>query len=355
MRPIPPRPVAAAFGCAAAVLVAAWLPLFGPAGVRPAAAQADFPNIPVWSFSGAWHPGAGGDTIEARPRTISVRWLRDPVAEARPDFGGYRVYRATNFGDTTSMVLFRRFSRQRDPDTLFTWHFPRIDTNTPEADRVVTFLDPDSAGRFIKVLRPPDDPCRPRCPDSIMVLVPPPGPHNGFRTWYSITYEALNLADNDFLDLFVPDLAHCANPGSPETCPNMNHKAANVSNDVWEPRAASADADSHYFARAVEPTSGPTANLALVGVVPNPYRGTEAWNPGGGHEIHFVNLPDQARIRIFTLAGDLIRELNHSDSIRDFERWDLKNDSGRDVSSGIYMFRVEASRFSYQSRFIVIR
>ncbi len=338
--------------------------LAGFAAAAPVAAQSDYPNIPVWAFSGAWKPGAGADTIAARPRTVTVRWLRDPAAEARADFAGYRIYRATSFGDTATMVLIRRFSRQIG-DSIFTWHFPAIDAGTPLAQRVATFIDPDSAGRFIKVCRlrnPQSDPngacLSPR--DSVLILAPPPGPHDGFRTWYSITYEARNTTDNDFLDLSIPDtldnFARCGVTGvSRDSCPNLNHKAANVSNDVGHPRAASADPDSHFFARPVEPTGGPTPNLHRVGVVPNPYRAAEAWNPAGGHEIHFINLPAQARIRVYTLSGDLVRDLRHDDAVRDFERWDLKNDAGRDIASGIYMYRVEARDFSFQSRLVVIR
>ena len=332
--------------------------------VRPAAAQSGYPNIPAWSFTGAWRPDASGDTIVSRPRTLTLRWLRDPVAEARPDFGGYRIYRATSFGDTSTMVLLRRFSKQFG-DSIFTWHFPRIDVSTPLEQRIATFIDPDSSGRFIKVCRvrnPQSDP-NGACVslrDSVMLLVPPPGPHDGFRTWYSITYEARNTTDNDYLDLSIPDtldnFARCGVTGTDrDSCPNLNSRAANISNDVWEPRPASADPDSHFFSRAVEPTGGPTANLALVGVVPNPYRAAEAWNSTGGHEIHFVNLPAEARIRIYTLSGDLVRDLRHADAIRDFERWDLKNDAGRDVASGIYVYRVEAQSFNFQSRFVVIR
>lgn len=332
-------------------------------GPRNASAQSDFPNIPAWSFAGAWHPGAGSDTIESRPRTLTLRWLRDPAAEARPDFGGYRIYRATSFGDTSSMLLLRRYSKQF-ADSMFTWHFPPITPATPESQRIGTFVDPESSGRFIKVCRlrnPPNDPngacLSPR--DSVMVLAPPPGPHDGFRTWYSITYEARNTTDNDYLDLSIPDTldgyARCGTPGDPTSCPNLNHKSANVSNDVWQPRDTSADPDSHHFAHAVEPTGGPTANLAQVGVVPNPYRAAEAWNQTGAHEMHFINLPVTAKIRIYTIAGDLVREIQHHDPIRDFERWDLKNEVGRDVASGIYMYRVEAETFTHQSRFIVIR
>jgi len=41
--------------------------------------------------------------------------------------------------------------------------------------------------------------------------------------------------------------------------------------------------------------------------------------------------------------------------VRDFERWDLKNQRGRNVASGIYMYRVESDAFEFQDRFIVIR
>ena len=124
--------------------------------------------------------------------------------------------------------------------------------------------------------------------------------------------------------------------------------------------------DDRFFAHPVAPTGGPSLNLARVTVVPNPYRAVEAWNPSGGQEIHFVNLPAQARIRIYTLAGDLVRDIRHTidpseavtapwDQSRDFEAWDLKNGAGRDVGSGVYIYRVESGTFFHQSRFVVIR
>jgi hypothetical protein len=307
-----------------------------------ASAQAGFPTIPVWAYPGAYHPDAAGDTIQERSRTISLRWMRDPVAEARPDFGGYRIYRVTNEPDTSRMVLIRRFSVQFSfpvvLDSLFLWHFPRIDASTPLEDRIVTYIDPDSSGAFVKQCRVLDEhgQCASRG-DSVFRLIAPPGPHDGFRTWYAITYEARNRTDNDFLDLFVPDLANCPTPQTPNTCPNLNSKNRNMTS------------------AALEPTKGPTADLELVSVVPNPYRATEAWDTQTGHEVHFINLPSQAKIRIYTLSGDLVAELQHNDNVRDFERWNLKNQNGQDVSSGIYMYRVESSTFTFQHRFVVIR
>lgn len=338
-----------------------------------------FPQIPVWAMSDAFNDGSQAnprrcvgslttpdDSLIHRPRTVSVRFLRDRRAEARPTFGGYRIYRVTVTPDTTRMMLIRRFSRQADDER--TWNFSVVDTtrNSPTLeflcrtspssppqvvhDSVVTFVDPDSNGNYVKVACRDEatGQLRPGCQqlgDSIFVLIPPPGPHDGFRTWYSITYEARNqTSDANYEDLFVPDtlgiIGPCGDPLDPLTCPNLNNKCYNM------------------IAEPVEPSGGPTVNLERVGVVPNPYRARENWERPGTTELHFINLPENSTILIYTASGDLVTRLEHRDPVRDFERWDLKNEQGRDIASGIYMYRVEAhspQKFSFQDRFIVIR
>ena len=224
----------------------------------------------------------------------------------------------------------------------FSYQLPYICNNTVVNDSVLTFVDPDSNGRYIKVCRRPGTE-NGRCAspgDSILILVAPPGPHDGFLTWYSVTIERRNTTDPDYEDLFVPDtlnnFARCSNPGDRNTCPNLNNKLRNL-------------------AGPVEPTSGPTPNLETVLAVPNPYRGSEVWDQPGQSEVHFINLPSTAKIRIYTAAGDLVRELNHNDKVRDFERWDLKNGAGLAVASGIYMYRIESGLFHFQSRLVIIR
>jgi hypothetical protein len=258
----------------------------------------------------------------------------------------------TNEPDSNRAVLVRRFSRQSNDDRL--WHFSKVDTSNgatnPEFlcagtvihDSVVTFVDPDSSGSFQKVCRLVDH--LGRClsrGDSVFKLVVPPGPHDGFRFWYAVTYELKNSSlDGPFDEMLVPDtldnFARCGTLGDPKTCPNLNHKLANLT------------------PTAVEPTGGPESNLEEIVVVPNPFRANEAWDRGG-NEIHFTKLPARATIKIYTVAGDLVAQLEHNDSIRDFERWDLRNQEGQDVASGIYMFRVESDAFTFQHRFVVIR
>ena len=334
--------------------------------VAPPARAAGFPHIPMWATPRAFEDGSHfkpdscvgsltppADSLIPRARTVTLRFLRDRRAEARPDFGGYRIWRSVNTPDTTNMVLIRRFSK--NVNAGLTWNFSSVDTTTLEFmckgevvhDSIVTVVDPDSSGNYVKDCRRVDrfGRCLSRG-DSVFKLVAPPGPHDGFQTWYSITYEALNVQDNVNLDLFVPgpydttdNYARCGTPGDPTTCPriNLNNKAAN------------------RIAEPVMPTAGPTENLRTVGVVPNPYRGSEAWDQPGSHELHFINLPSHALIKIYTVAGDLVAELEHDDTLHDYQPWNLKNQNGSDVASGIYMYRVESGTFTFQSRFVVVR
>ena len=344
----------------------------GAGFVRPA--RAGYPSIPVWAFPGAWQDstllvprrcvgsftGPLADSVREQARTITVRFRRDPQAELRSEFGGYRIYRVVQTPDTTHMVLLRRYTLN-EGDSLFDWHFSDVDRDPSSptygrfvcsgklaSDSIVTFVDPDSTGSYQKVCRRVDHLGRCLTPgDSIFTLVAPAGPHDGFLTWYAITYEARNATDNSYADLFVPDTSDwtkCGTAGDPNTCPNLNNKSANL---FPAPNGR------------LEPTAGPLPNLLRVAVVPNPYRANEAWDPAGGHEIHFINLPPTARIKIFTVAGDLVRTLSHNDPARDFERWDLRNGKGEDVAAGIYLYRVDSTvngqPFSFQNRFIVIR
>ncbi len=350
-----------ALRAAACALVLAFAAI---AGTQPVHAASNFLDVPIWARAGVWRdaslvtPGRCSpeplpDSLGRHARAITVRFLRDRVTESRPDFGGYRIYRMTNAPDSSRAVLIRRFSRNAGSE--LTWNFSRLDPLTMQYqcfdrgvsvprtahDSIVTFVDPDSNGQFRKVCRRPGTlagPCQ-SPGDSVFILVAPPGPHDGFLTWYSVTIERRNTTDPDYEDMFIPDTLDAFQrcPGAVrDSCPNLNHKLRNL-------------------AGPVEPTLGPSSNLEQVIVVPNPYRGSEVWDQPGQGEVHFINLPAASTIKIYTAAGDLVRQIEHRDNVRDFERWDLKNGAGNLVASGIYVFRVEAGSFQFQNRLVVIR
>jgi hypothetical protein len=95
-------------------------------------------------------------------------------------------------------------------------------------------------------------------------------------------------------------------------------------------------------------TTLPTTGLVLeeysaknVGFFPNPYY---AFNPAErSHLSRFVtfnNLPPEATVRIFNLAGQMVRKLE-KDGPSQFLRWDLLNHANLPVASGIYIAHIE--------------
>ena len=112
----------------------------------------------------------------------------------------------------------------------------------------------------------------------------------------------------------------------------------------------------------VQPSGPPAPNLEGVAVVPNPFRGSAEWDPAPGeNRIHFIHLPAGSTVRIYTSNGDLVRVLvqnpnaNQGGTTGDLE-WDLKNADGRNVVSGIYVYRVESPQaHNIKGHFVVIR
>jgi hypothetical protein len=82
-------------------------------------------------------------------------------------------------------------------------------------------------------------------------------------------------------------------------------------------------------------------DVEKVNVFPNPYYGA---NPQELNKyqrfVTFTHLPKNAVIRIFNLAGQLVKTINKT-SDSQFEKWDLLNESALPVASGLYIAYIE--------------
>ena len=85
-----------------------------------------------------------------------------------------------------------------------------------------------------------------------------------------------------------------------------------------------------------------SSNLDAIGIVPNPYKGASEYDRTTEFEdeARFINMPEQATVRIFSLDGTLVRTLrkNSPDNIL---RWNLETDSGLPIASGMYIIHIE--------------
>lgn len=100
--------------------------------------------------------------------------------------------------------------------------------------------------------------------------------------------------------------------------------------------------------------------LDLINVVPNPYYAYSTYENGRiDNRVRITNLPNKCKIKIFTLNGTLVRtfdrdlsgqeDINVIDKGSDFlhskrlpfQDWDMKNQSGISVASGLYIIYID--------------
>jgi hypothetical protein len=104
---------------------------------------------------------------------------------------------------------------------------------------------------------------------------------------------------------------------------------------------------------AATPTLTPPpagTGLILHPFLPNP-------DPFGEDGIYFpylVSLPCHVEIRIFTITGQVVRDLKPSDvSAGENEAfWDGANDAGKPVASGVFLVRLSATAADGSTKFL---
>lgn len=113
----------------------------------------------------------------------------------------------------------------------------------------------------------------------------------------------------------------------------------------------------------VHPRSSAGENVDNVYVVPNPYIATSIYDqaPRGsglgyvsGRRVMFMNLPVSSTIRIYTITGELVRQFEHVSEGGD-ETWDLLNEDGQEVSSGTYIYHVDAAQGTKVGRIAIVK
>jgi hypothetical protein len=81
--------------------------------------------------------------------------------------------------------------------------------------------------------------------------------------------------------------------------------------------------------------------IEKINVFPNPYfANNKAESNVYQRFVTFTNLPQVATIRIINLAGERLKTIYHNNN-SGFERWDLRNESGLPVASGMYIAYIE--------------
>ncbi|NOZ75389.1 MAG: T9SS type A sorting domain-containing protein [FCB group bacterium] len=118
--------------------------------------------------------------------------------------------------------------------------------------------------------------------------------------------------------------------------------------------------DGDVFTYSTSGKTGETVAYSPVNIKvwPNPYFGynPEERNPNN-RRMQFTHLPESGTctIRIFDLAGNPVRRIDHNDAGSQYEVWDLRNNYGKWVASGMYIALVETESGSSVLKLAVIK
>jgi len=146
--------------------------------------------------------------------------------------------------------------------------------------------------------------------------------------------------------------------------------------DFGNPATNLAALESSPLANAIEVYPVYSADEARkrdlkVSVFPNPYKVNggyieadyedinTALSPERARRIHFANLPSSAKIKIYTLDGDLVRELEHPCSCplqegESMMAWDLISKNTQAAVAGLYLYTIESEFGTQVGKFVLI-
>ena len=99
-----------------------------------------------------------------------------------------------------------------------------------------------------------------------------------------------------------------------------------------------------YFLAAAFPTQ-----LGGSYAFPVPFK------PSSGHTlITFTNLATQSTIKVYTIMGELVWQ-QQSDIQGDAVTWNVKNNNGDNVASGVYIYQIKNGYSEKRGKLIIVR
>ncbi|HNW92500.1 MAG TPA: hypothetical protein PKM88_06275, partial [bacterium] len=108
----------------------------------------------------------------------------------------------------------------------------------------------------------------------------------------------------------------------------------------------------HFSQYAIRVSTDTGAVGGEIVAYPNPWKSTYA-----SRRIVFANVPTgvPVRLRIFTINGEKVADQELTLGVNQRLEWDLCNDSGKEVASGIYVYVLTCNGVEKISKLAIIR
>ncbi len=114
-------------------------------------------------------------------------------------------------------------------------------------------------------------------------------------------------------------------------------------NDIYQFQTSASSIDKEIASNALDD----------IHVVPNPYVVTNILEPldrqnprdRGPRRIYFDKLPNECTIRIYTISGELVKQIDHISSFDNGQAfWDLTTKDNFPIAYGVYIYHVDAGK-----------
>jgi hypothetical protein len=323
------------------------------------------------------------------PGRVTIRWngkISETTADPfsfKKDFEGYRVYMGKKL-QLNEFALLTSYDHYN-----FSRHRENLSYSPPRWAVTEIPFTLDS----LRVLYGPDfDPGHYASQDSPLVVTDSTGTFRYFFT--SQDYNRSGLGGSGEIRRVNPDMAPTDSTWDSESgqwvwpyyeyeysidglLPSQPVYLSVSTFDYGNPATSLAPLESSPLANAVEIYPVYSADVVAdsakkVSVFPNPYRIDGGYAEAGyedvalalsadrARRIHFANLPREATIRIYTLDGDLVRELQHPCNCplqegESMTSWDLISRNTQAVVSGIYLYTVESKLETQVGKFVIVK
>lgn len=100
----------------------------------------------------------------------------------------------------------------------------------------------------------------------------------------------------------------------------------------------------------IQLTRAAQLDLTQAHAFPNPFKASL-----GHTTVTFTRLTAQARIRIYTVSGELVQTLERSDASTDSTVWDTLNSQGHRTASGLYLYAIDGGGDKKTGKLAIIR
>jgi len=138
----------------------------------------------------------------------------------------------------------------------------------------------------------------------------------------------------------------------------------NETDDLWvKVDASSVNGSSNTVSAGI----GHFTAFSLIGSLSDVLTGAYAYpvpycpsdnNPATGTcqgGITFTNLSSECAISIYTVYGRLIKSIDVTPFDMNTKNWNARGDDGREVSSGVYVYRIESGTQSQTGKLVIVR